>query len=265
MARLNRRKGTLSCKKLYIDARYHQTSMHSQITTPVAWNLTAPDLSILTPNAAERPDQAIVDLAVQVSSVSGIASLQFAFAPLGSGMWNSILNMLPIKPGTPVTPSGPGLAAAGVATWATSLSTTGLAAGKYDFRVIATDASGRTAQKLDTFDVGAAGARGPPTPGFTLNSTSTTTGVQLTWTGAAGDLFQVRRAFGSGSIFTSLGTTSASTFVDTAVLPGSSYQYQVVRLHINTPPSAQCRLPKNRVPQGTCWVTVQPFTPLPSP
>ena len=42
-------------------------------------------------------------------------------------------------------------------------------------------------------------------------------------------------------------------------------QYQVVRLHINTPPSAQCRLPKNRVPQGTCWVTVQPFTPLPSP
>jgi hypothetical protein len=200
------------------------------ITTPVAWNLTAPDLSILTPNAAERPDQAIVDLAAQVSSVSGIASLQFAFAPLGSGLWTSILNTLPIKPGSPVTPSGPGLAAAGVATWGTSLNTTGMAAGRYDFRVIATDASGRTAQKLDTFDVGAAGARGPPTPGFTLNSTATSTGVQLTWTGAAGDLFQVRRAFGSGSIFTSLGTTSASQFVDTSVLPGSNYQYQVVRL-----------------------------------
>ncbi len=200
------------------------------ITTPVAWNLTAPDLTILTPNAGERPDQAIVDLAVQVSTPTGLASLAFAFAPLGSGIWTSILNILPSKPTTPAVPGGPGLGAAGLVTWTTSLSTTGLAAGKYDFRVIATDASGRTAQALDTFDVGAAGARGPPTPGFTLNSTSTATGVQLTWTGAAGDLFQVRRAYGSGLIFTSLGTTSASQFVDTAVLPGSSYQYQVVRL-----------------------------------
>jgi hypothetical protein len=41
-------------------------------------------------------------------------------------------------------------------------------------------------------------------------------------------------------------------------------QYQVVRLHINTPPSAQCKLPKNHVPQGTCWVTVTPFAPLPT-
>ncbi|MGD0882176.1 MAG: ABC transporter substrate-binding protein [Acidimicrobiales bacterium] len=41
--------------------------------------------------------------------------------------------------------------------------------------------------------------------------------------------------------------------------------YQVVRLHINEPVSTQCKLPKNRIPQGTCWVTVEPFTPLPSP
>jgi ABC-type branched-subunit amino acid transport system substrate-binding protein len=40
-------------------------------------------------------------------------------------------------------------------------------------------------------------------------------------------------------------------------------EYQVVRLHINTPPSTQCKLPLNRIPQGTCWVTVIPFTPLP--
>src|SRR4029077_3244289 len=124
----------------------------------------------------------------------------------GSGIWTSILNMLPIKPASPSIPGGPGLAASGLITWATSLSTAGMAAGKYDFRVTATDASGRTAQKLDTFDVGAAGARGPPTPGFTLNSTATSTGVQLTWTGAAGDLFQVRRAYGSGLFFASLGT-----------------------------------------------------------
>jgi hypothetical protein len=42
-------------------------------------------------------------------------------------------------------------------------------------------------------------------------------------------------------------------------------EYQVVRLHINSPPSSQCKLPKNKVPQFTCWVTVQPFSPLPTP
>ncbi len=41
-------------------------------------------------------------------------------------------------------------------------------------------------------------------------------------------------------------------------------EYQIVRLHINVPPSAQCDLPKNHVPQGTCWVTVKPFAPLPT-
>jgi hypothetical protein len=42
-------------------------------------------------------------------------------------------------------------------------------------------------------------------------------------------------------------------------------EYQVVRLHVNEPPTTQCKLPKNRIPQGTCWVTVEPFAPLPSP
>ena len=42
-------------------------------------------------------------------------------------------------------------------------------------------------------------------------------------------------------------------------------EYQVVKLHINEPPSSQCKLPMNKVPQVVCWVTVQPFTPLPTP
>src|SRR5260370_22125556 len=96
--------------------------------------------------------------------------------------------MLPSMPTTPSTPCGPGLGAAGLVTWSTSLSTTGLVAGKYDFRVIATDASGRTAQQLDTFDVGAARAPGPPTPRFTLNSPSTTTRVQPALARAPGNL-----------------------------------------------------------------------------
>ncbi len=41
-------------------------------------------------------------------------------------------------------------------------------------------------------------------------------------------------------------------------------EYQVVRLHVNSPPSSQCKLPKNGVPQFTCWVNVRPFVPLPT-
>src|SRR6266852_1484389 len=200
------------------------------ITTPAVWSLMPPDLTILTPNAADRPDQAIVDLVAQVSSHIGVASVDFSFAPIGSSNWTAIPNVLPTKPATPSAPGGPWVGSAGLIAWSTSFSTAGLAAGKYVWRVTATDNSGRTAQQFDSFAVGAVGARGPPTPGFNLNSTATSTGVQLTWTGAAGDLFQVRRAYGSGSIFSSLGTTSATNYVDTAVLPGSSYQYQVVRL-----------------------------------
>ena len=36
-------------------------------------------------------------------------------------------------------------------------------------------------------------------------------------------------------------------------------QYQVVRLHINSPLATQCKLPKDKVPQFVCWVTVQPL------
>ena len=42
-------------------------------------------------------------------------------------------------------------------------------------------------------------------------------------------------------------------------------QYRVVRLHTNTPPSSQCKMPMNHIPQGVCWVVVQDWQPLPSP
>jgi hypothetical protein len=41
-------------------------------------------------------------------------------------------------------------------------------------------------------------------------------------------------------------------------------QYQVVKIHNNVPPSSQCKLKTNHKPQGTCWVTIQPFKPLPA-
>jgi hypothetical protein len=40
-------------------------------------------------------------------------------------------------------------------------------------------------------------------------------------------------------------------------------QYQVVEVHNNVPKSALCKMPKSGIAQGTCWVTVQPFKPLP--
>ena len=41
-------------------------------------------------------------------------------------------------------------------------------------------------------------------------------------------------------------------------------QYQVVRLHINSPPSSQCKLPMDHIPpEVVCWVVVQPWKPLP--
>lgn len=41
-------------------------------------------------------------------------------------------------------------------------------------------------------------------------------------------------------------------------------QYQVVKVHNNVPPSSQCKLKTNHQPQGTCWVTVQSWRPLPT-
>jgi hypothetical protein len=41
-------------------------------------------------------------------------------------------------------------------------------------------------------------------------------------------------------------------------------EYQVVKVHNNVPPSSQCKLKTNHQPQGTCWVTLQPFKPLPA-
>lgn len=41
-------------------------------------------------------------------------------------------------------------------------------------------------------------------------------------------------------------------------------QYEVVRLHVNSPPSSQCRPPQpHKPPAGVCWTPVLPWKPLP--
>jgi len=42
-------------------------------------------------------------------------------------------------------------------------------------------------------------------------------------------------------------------------------EYRVVRLHTNSPPSTQCKMPMDGIPQGVCWVVVQDWQPLPAP
>jgi hypothetical protein len=50
--------------------------------------------------------------------------------------------------------------------------------------------------------------------------------------------------------------------------PGKFYgptQYQVVRLHVNSPPSSQCRRPPATMPpEVVCWTPVKPWKALPS-
>jgi hypothetical protein len=40
--------------------------------------------------------------------------------------------------------------------------------------------------------------------------------------------------------------------------------YQVVKLHVNSPPSSLCKTTKGRPPPGTCWISVRPWEPLPT-
>ncbi len=42
-------------------------------------------------------------------------------------------------------------------------------------------------------------------------------------------------------------------------------EYKIVKLRNNVPPSSACQLTSQSKAQGTCWVTVQPFSPLPTP
>jgi hypothetical protein len=40
-------------------------------------------------------------------------------------------------------------------------------------------------------------------------------------------------------------------------------EYRVVKLHNNVPPSPACKMPKDHIPQGRCWVVVKTWQPLP--
>ncbi|HMC69930.1 MAG TPA: calcium-binding protein, partial [Mycobacteriales bacterium] len=189
-----------------------------------------PQLSVLTPMAAEQPGEESILLAAAAQAAAGVASVQFSYAPSGGGDW---INLNPVTPGAPAPSGGNNmLAIAGATAWSTTFRTTGLSAGSYNFRVVVTDSAGRSAQTTDTFFVGAAGARGPPASGFQLSASATTAGTHLAWTGGAGSAYQVRRAVGANGRFSSLATVAGTTFDDTNLIVGLSYAYQVVELDV---------------------------------
>ena len=194
-------------------------------TTPTESPL---ELHVLTPAATEQPGAESILLATAAESAAGVASVEFFYAPSGGGDW---MNIKPVTPGAPAPAGGNNmLSSAGATAWATTLRTTGLTAGRYDFRVIVTDRAGRSAQTTDAFFVGAGGARGPPAAGFQLSASATTAGAHLAWTGGAGSAYQVRRAVGANGTFSSLATLAGSSFDDSNLIVGLTYAYQVVEL-----------------------------------
>lgn len=41
-------------------------------------------------------------------------------------------------------------------------------------------------------------------------------------------------------------------------------RYRVVKLYVNIPPTSECKMPKDHIPQTVCWVVEQNWKPLPS-
>jgi hypothetical protein len=58
--------------------------------------------------------------------------------------------------------------------------------------------------------------------------------------------------------------TSTPTLSFSATKHYGPTEYKIVRLRNNVPPSSDCQLTSQGLAQGTCWVTVQPFAPLPT-
>src|SRR2546428_5194347 len=85
-----------------------------------------PQLSVLTPMAAEQPGEESILLAAAAQAAAGVASVQFFYAPSGGGNW---ANIEPVRPGGPAPAGGESrVFIAGATPWATTLPTTRLAA-----------------------------------------------------------------------------------------------------------------------------------------
>jgi fibronectin type 3 domain-containing protein len=137
-------------------------------------------------------------------AVSGATSYQVERAANGTNNYSNV--------GSPVT--------------GTSLTDSGLTpGGTYSYEVVAINASGSSSASS-----AAAVTLLPGKPGTLTASTTGTTQVTLNWGAATGAAsYEVLAgAAGSGTFSTDLGTVSGTSFTDSGLTPGASYDYEVV-------------------------------------
>ncbi|HYR14209.1 MAG TPA: hypothetical protein VEQ67_08325, partial [Mycobacterium sp.] len=191
-------------------------SMPSSITTPAAWNLHGPSVTLPMLNDAGGTSVVSAD----ASARNGLASVMFAFAPVGSGSWIDLPAPLPL----PTALGGSSFGQQLSITWAALWNTSGLQ-GSYDIKVIVADLLGNVAEQIQNVTFSASAPRGPPSVALTASNIAG--GVRLTWP-TAGTTYQVRRsATGGTGTFNPIGATQASTYDDLTALSGVSYFYQL--------------------------------------
>ncbi len=115
---------------------------------------------------------------------------------------------------------------------ATTYSDAGLAAGTtYEYRVRATGAGGDSAYSNVASATTASAVIAPAAPSGLVSTNLTTTSVTLTWTDNANNEtgYRVERRVGTGAFQTLPNTLSANatTFTDSTLTPGTSYEFRV--------------------------------------
>ncbi|HYR50155.1 MAG TPA: NEW3 domain-containing protein, partial [Candidatus Eisenbacteria bacterium] len=200
-------------------------STPANLVTPAAWSQAAPTVQFVLPSSATLAAGDTALITATAGSARGVNSFSFAYSPQGSSVWISLPDRFPLATGGPTVA---GLL--GLATWGALFRTTGLAAGAYTVRAVATDTAGHSSQVVRTLTVAASQSRGPPAPDFTLNATASVGAVHLVWN-AAGASYQVERSTdGAAGPFKAIGTTTSNTFDDRLLVPGFAYTYRVVGL-----------------------------------
>ncbi len=194
------------------------------IATPISWTVQLPQVTLSSPTDAQAVAmvRGSTLVSAQAAASDGIAFVDFSFAPSGATTWSDLPAALPLPTSMGQDPS---MSAASSVVWGTMWNTAQLN-GSYDLKVIVTDAAGRAAEQIRTVTFTDDSPRGPPAMALTV--TPIAGGVRLTWPASGGDTIQVRRSAVSGTgPFTVIGQTDGTSFIDSNLIAGVTYFYQL--------------------------------------